>query len=219
MVEQQHGLFNRGLEPWDVEECESPVLEALLKYTASMGMMLFEQNKLQCRRVCVGIFFCNSFTDCCSQIDTLTDMASERDEAMFKMQWTFNDQEDELHRLSCHLRNLTEDLWDLHHQVPPSHHVDHGLDWGRPQGDHSGREQEPLMVRTVVRIERGETVVPDSEAGTLVEIQEDRRATPQIVGEAERAFERMERGGLVEQRAWDKEANYVAWGTVAPEYE
>jgi len=65
MVEHQCGLFNRGLEPWDMEEHESPVLEASLGYTASMGMMLFEQNELQCRRVCVGIFFCDSFTDCC----------------------------------------------------------------------------------------------------------------------------------------------------------
>ena len=67
MVEQQRGLFNRGLEPWDVEERESPVfvLEASLGYTALMGMMLFEQNELQRRRVCVGIFFCDPFADCC----------------------------------------------------------------------------------------------------------------------------------------------------------
>jgi len=63
MVEHQRGLFNRGLEPWDTEEQESPVLEASLGYTASMGMMLFEQNELQRRRVCVGIFFCDSFAD------------------------------------------------------------------------------------------------------------------------------------------------------------
>jgi len=30
------------------------------------------------------------------------------------------------------------------------------------------------------------------------------------MGEAERVFKRMERGGSVEQRAWDEEANYVA---------
>jgi len=60
-VEHQRGLFNRGLEPWDTEECESPILEASLGYTASMGMMLFKQNELQRRRVCVGIFFCDSF--------------------------------------------------------------------------------------------------------------------------------------------------------------
>jgi len=78
-----------------------------------------------------------------------------------------------------------------------------------------GENERPLMVR----VERGETVVPDSEDGTLVEIQEDRRAMPQAAGEAERAFEGMERGGSVEQRAWDKEADYVAQGTVAPENE
>jgi len=65
MVEHQRGLLNRGLEPWDMEEHESPILETLLGYMASMGMMLFEQNELQRRRVCVGIFFCDSFTDCC----------------------------------------------------------------------------------------------------------------------------------------------------------
>jgi len=65
MVEHQRGLLNRGLEPWDMEEHESPILEALLGYTASMGMMLFEQNGLQRRRVCVGVFFCDSFTDRC----------------------------------------------------------------------------------------------------------------------------------------------------------
>ena len=65
MVEHQRGLLNRGLEPWDTEEHESPILEASLGYTASMGMMLFEQNELQRRRVHVGVFFCDSFTDCC----------------------------------------------------------------------------------------------------------------------------------------------------------
>jgi len=39
------------------------------------------------------------------------------------------------------------------------------------------------------------------------------------VGEAEREFVRMERGGSVEQRAWDEEVDYIACGTVAPEYE
>jgi len=61
MVEHQRGLFNRGLEPWDMEEYKSPILEVSLGYTASMGMMLFEQNELQRRRVCVGIFFCDLF--------------------------------------------------------------------------------------------------------------------------------------------------------------
>jgi len=61
MLEHQCGLFNRGLGPWDLEEHESPILEVLLGYMASMGMMLYEQNKLQHRRVCDGIFFCDSF--------------------------------------------------------------------------------------------------------------------------------------------------------------
>ena len=65
MVEHQRGLLNRGLEPWDTEEHESPILEASLGYTASIGMMLFEQNELQRRRVRVGISFCDSFVDYC----------------------------------------------------------------------------------------------------------------------------------------------------------
>ena len=63
MMECQRGLFNRGLEPWDQEERDCPVLEASLGYTASMGVMLFEAYELQRRRVCVGIFFCDSFAD------------------------------------------------------------------------------------------------------------------------------------------------------------
>ena len=51
MVEHQRGLLNRGLELWDMGEHESPILEASLGYTASIGMMLFEQNELQRRRV------------------------------------------------------------------------------------------------------------------------------------------------------------------------
>ena len=34
-----------------------------------------------------------------SQIDVLLNMAMERDEVMFEMQWTINDQDDELRRL------------------------------------------------------------------------------------------------------------------------
>jgi len=126
-------------------------------------------------------------------------MAMERDEAMFEMQRTINDQDDELRRLSRSLRDLRDEVRDLGHRMPPSRPVE--------IVDLTGDDDDRIMV------------VPDSEAGTLVEIQEDRCATPQIVGEAERLFERMERGGSVEQRAWDEEADYVAWGTAAPEYE
>jgi len=154
-----------------------------------------------------------------SQIDTLSNMVMERDEAMFEMQRTINDQDDELCQLSRHLRDLRDEVQDLGRWIPPSRPVEIVDLTGDDEGIVVGENEVPLMVRTVVRVERDETVVPDSEAGTLVEIQEDRRATPQIVGEAERLFERMERGGSVEQRAWDEEADYVAWGTVAPEYE
>jgi len=122
--------------------------------------------------------------------------------------------------LSRSLRDLRDEVRDLGHQIPPVRPVEIvDLTGDDDEGIVVGENEVPLMVRTVVRIERDETVIPDSEAGTLVEIQEDRRATPQIVGEAERLFKRMERGGSVEQRAWDEEANYVAQGTVAPEYE
>ena len=46
MMECQRGLFNRGLEPWDPEEQYDTALEALLGYTASMGMMLYEGYEL-----------------------------------------------------------------------------------------------------------------------------------------------------------------------------
>jgi len=147
-------------------------------------------------------------------------MAMDRDKAMFEMQRTINDQDDELRRLSRSLRDLRDEVRDLSHRIPPSRPVEIvDLTGDDDEGIVVGENEVPLMVRTVVRVERDEMVVPDSEAGTLVEIQEDHRAMPQIVGEAEWLFERMERGGSVEQRAWDEEANYVAQGTVAPEYE
>ena len=147
-------------------------------------------------------------------------MVVERDETMFEMQRTINDLDDESRRLSRSLRELRDEVRDLSHRVPRGRPVEIiDLTEDDDGGIVVGENEVPLMVRTVVRLERDETVVPDSEAGTLVEIQEDRRATPQIVGEAEWLFERMERGGSVEQRAWDEEADYVARGTVAPEYE
>jgi len=143
-------------------------------------------------------------------------MAVERDETMFEMQRTINDLDDEGRRLSRSLRELRDEVRDLGRRVPLSRPIEIvDLTGDDDEGIVVGENEVPLMLR----VERDETVVPDSEAGTLVEIQEDRRATPQIVGEAERLFERMERGGSVEQRAWDEEADYVAQGTVAPEYE
>jgi len=134
-----------------------------------------------------------------SQIDTLSNMAMERDEVMFEMQRTINNQDDELCRLSCHLRDLRDEVWDLGHRIPPSRPVEIvDLTGDDDKGIVVGENQVPLLVRTVVRVERGEMVVPDSKAGTLVEIQEDCRTTPQIVGEAEWLFKRMERGGSVE---------------------
>jgi len=143
-------------------------------------------------------------------------MAVERDETMFEMQRTIDNLDEEGRRLSRSLRELRDEVRDLVRRIPPSRPVEIvDLTGDDNEGIVVGENEVPL----VVRVERDETVVPDSEAGTLVEIQEDRRATPQIVGEAERLFERMEREGSVEQRAWDEEADYVAQGTVAPEYE
>ena len=64
-------------------------------------------------------------------------------------------------------------------------------------------------------------MVPESPQGTLVEIEEpveDGRSTPQIVGEAERAFARME-GREVLQEEMNKEAdNLVESGLALPSY-
>jgi len=57
MLNSQRGLLNRGLEPWDHEEEYSSILEVSIQYSASVGMMLYEQNELQRRRVCDGIIF------------------------------------------------------------------------------------------------------------------------------------------------------------------
>ena len=71
----------------------------------------------------------------------------------------------------------------------------------------------------VIHQEREETVIPESPQGTLVEIEEDGRSTPQIVGEAERRFEAMERRGHV-QGQWDNKADImVSLGIVLPGYE
>ena len=53
MLQSQQGLFNRGLEPWDVDEEYSNILETSMAYTASMGMMLYEQNEFLRERVSV----------------------------------------------------------------------------------------------------------------------------------------------------------------------
>src|SRR5258705_340379 len=67
---------------------------------------------------------------------------------------------------------------------------------------------DDVLDEPIVRVEREDTVVPESPQGTLVEIEEpvDGRSTPQIVGEAERAFARME-GREVLQEEMNEEAN------------
>jgi len=145
-------------------------------------------------------------------------MTREHDDIMFEMQRTINDQGDEIRWLSRTLRDLTGELWDLRRQLPVRPPVVIDLTVDDEEGIVVGENEEPLMVRTVVRVERADTVVPDSEAGTLVEV-EDGQSTPQIIGEAERLFERMEWQGSVEQRVYDEEADYVALAGVAPEYE
>ena len=53
MLESQRGLLLRGLELWDADEVHHPVLEASIGYTASVGMMLYEQVEFQRGRVSV----------------------------------------------------------------------------------------------------------------------------------------------------------------------
>ena len=61
MLESQHGLFNRGLGPWDAAEDYSNVL-ASLAYTASMGIMLYKQNEFLRERV--SVLFDSFITRC-----------------------------------------------------------------------------------------------------------------------------------------------------------
>ena len=80
-----------------------------------------------------------------------------------------------------------------------------------------GVNEVPLMIR----VERDETVVPETPGATLVEIEEEGRSTPQIVGEAERRFENLERMQRAEEYTltWDEEADEIARnGVAAPEY-
>jgi len=140
----------------------------------------------------------------------------ERDDEMVLMQHHVDDYCGEVGHLWNRLRELTEDIRELRN--------------GRTRGpveviDLTGEDEIEEVVGLIVRVERQDTVIPgtpQSPTVTLVEIEEpvveDQRVTPQIVGEAERTFERMEREGSVEQRAWDEEADYVHRHGAAPEY-
>jgi len=148
-------------------------------------------------------------------------MAMERDDDMALMCRRVDDYRGEVGHLRNRLRELTEDIQELRNgraRGPPEV-ID--LTGDDDEGIVVGENKVPLMVR----IEREETVVPgtpQSPTATLVEIGEpvvDGRSTPQIMGEAERVFKRMEREGSVEQRAWDEEADYVHRHGVAPEYD
>ena len=80
-----------------------------------------------------------------------------------------------------------------------------------------GENKVPLMIR----VERDETVVPETPGATLIEIEEEGRSTPQIIGEAERRFENLERLQRAEEYTltWDEEADEIARnGVAAPEY-
>ena len=160
-----------------------------------------------------------SFTTCSligfSQIDTLSDVVRERDKTMFEMQRTIDDQDTELGQLSRAVRDLVGEVRDLH-RGRPVEIIDLMAD--DDEGVVVGENEVPLMVWTVVWMERDETTIPESPQGTLVEIRDDPRSTPQIVGEAERVFERIVREGSVVQRAWDEKADYVTREGAAPEY-
>jgi len=67
-----------------------------------MGMMLFRQNELQCRRVCDGVFF-DLLTDWFSQIDMLVEIERERDDMIFVMMRTIDTMDTEMCWLSSNL--------------------------------------------------------------------------------------------------------------------
>jgi len=150
-----------------------------------------------------------------SQVDMLTDMCRERDKTMFEMQWMIDDMDVERCRLLSALRDVVGEVRDLRHR-PPVQVID--LTGNDKDMVVAVENEEPLMVRTVVRVERDDIIVPATPQQGLVEIRDDGQSTPQIVTEVERQFERMERHGSVEQRAYDEEANYVAWEGAALEY-
>ena len=80
-----------------------------------------------------------------------------------------------------------------------------------------GENEVPLMIC----VERNETVVPETPGVTLVEIEEEGRSPPQIVGEVEWRFAALERMQRSEEYSltWDKEADEIARsGVTAPEY-
>ena len=79
-----------------------------------------------------------------------------------------------------------------------------------------GENEVPLMIC----VEREETVVPETPGVMLVEIEEEGRSTPQIVGEAEQRFAALERMQRSEEYllTWDEEADKIAHnGVAAPE--
>jgi len=119
----------------------------------------------------------------------------ERDDEIVLMQCNVDDYRGEVGHLRNQLRELTEDIWDLRNRRVR-----------RPVKviDLTGDDEVEEVAGPTVWVEREDTIVPLSPSATLVEIEEpveDGRSTPQIVGEAERAFERMEREGSVEQDA------------------
>ena len=80
-----------------------------------------------------------------------------------------------------------------------------------------GENKVPLMIC----VEREKTVVPETPGATLVEIKEEGRSTPQIVGEVEWRFAALERMQRSEEYllTWDEEADEIAHnGVAAPEY-
>jgi len=143
-------------------------------------------------------------------------MAMERDDEIVLMQRHVDDYCGEVGHLRNRLRELTEDIRELWNgrTCGPVEVID-------LTGDDEVIEE---VAGPIVRVEREEVVIsgtPQSPTAILVEIEEpvvDGQSTPQIVGEVERTFERMEREGSVEQRAWDEEADYVHRHGPAPEY-
>jgi hypothetical protein len=115
--------------------------------------------------------------------------------------------------MSGRIEFLTAEVEGIRERERPREVID--LTGDDEEGVWAGENEEPLMVR----VERAETVIPETPEGTLVELGEDDRSTPQVVGEAERLFERMNRAEEF-YRPMDEEADELyRTGRGLPEYE
>ena len=116
----------------------------------------------------------------------------------------------------CHLREEVESLRAELHRPRQPKIVDLTGD-DKEEGLVVGENKVPLMIR----VERDKTIVPETPGAMLVEIEEEGRSTPQIIGDAEWRFTALERIQRNEEYTltWDEEADEIARnGVAAPEY-